>query len=86
MAPRTARAAMRHSDIQLTTGIYSDPRLLDVRGALDSLPTLRLAVSGYPVNANDPLTRAVSGSGGMGAKGFEPLTPSVSSWCSSQLS
>jgi Phage integrase family len=137
--PRTAQAAMRHSDIKLTMGVYTDPRLLDVRGALDALPTLRLngpnrdratgiagtpagllapllaptldnlvqamaspvkmagkgrptiptsnlAVSGYAVNGNDPLTSAVSGSDRMSATGFEPVTPSVSSWCSSQLS
>ncbi len=42
VAPRTAQAAMRHSDIKLTMGVYTDPRLLDVRGALDALPTLPL--------------------------------------------
>ena len=40
--PRTAQAAMRHSDIKLTMGVYTDPRLLDIRGALDALPTLSL--------------------------------------------
>ena len=40
--PRTAQAAMRHSKIDLTMNVYTDPRLLDVRGALDSLPSLRL--------------------------------------------
>jgi integrase len=43
VAPRTAQAAMRHSDIKLTMGVYTDPRLLDVRGALDVLPLLPLA-------------------------------------------
>ncbi len=33
---------MRHSDIRLTMGVYTDPRLLDIRGALDALPTLSL--------------------------------------------
>jgi integrase len=42
VAPRTAQAAMRHSDIRLTMGVYTDPKLLDVRGALDSLPMLPL--------------------------------------------
>lgn len=42
MAPRTAQAAMRHSDIRLTMGVYTDPKLLDVRGALDALPPLPL--------------------------------------------
>jgi integrase len=42
VAPRTAQAAMRHSDIKLTMNVYTDPALLDVRGALDSLPALPL--------------------------------------------
>jgi hypothetical protein len=33
---------MRHSDIQLTMNVYTDPRLLDVRGALDVLLALPL--------------------------------------------
>lgn len=33
---------MRHSDIKLTMGVYTDPKLLDVARALDSLPTLPL--------------------------------------------
>jgi hypothetical protein len=43
VAPRTAQSAMRHSDIKLTMGVYTDPALLDVRGALDALPALPLA-------------------------------------------
>jgi len=39
---RTAQEAMRHSDPKLTANVYTDPRLLDVAGALDSLPTLPL--------------------------------------------
>jgi integrase len=38
--PRTAQAAMRHSTIQLTMNLYTDPRLLDVASALHSLPQL----------------------------------------------
>jgi len=34
---RTARAAMRHSDSSLTANIYTDPKLLDVAGAVESL-------------------------------------------------
>ena len=41
--PRTAQAAMRHSDIGLTMGVYTDPKLLDVAGAVESLPALPLA-------------------------------------------
>ncbi len=40
--PRTAQAAMRHSKLDLTMNIYTDPRLLDVAGAMDVLPYLPL--------------------------------------------
>jgi integrase len=39
---RTAQAAMRHSDPSLTANVYTDPKLLDVAGALDALPKLPL--------------------------------------------
>ena len=42
-SPRTAQAAMRHSDIKLTMGVYTDPRLLDVRAAVERLPALPLS-------------------------------------------
>jgi len=42
VAPRTAQAAMRHSSIELTMNTYTDPKLLDVQGALDALPALPL--------------------------------------------
>lgn len=42
VAPRTAQAALRHSKIDLTMNIYTDPRLLDTHGALDALPPLDL--------------------------------------------
>ena len=45
VAPRTAQAAMRHSTIDLTMNTYTDPKLLDVYGALDSLPSLDLDAS-----------------------------------------
>jgi hypothetical protein len=34
---------MRHADINLTMGVYADPKLLDIRDALDALPALDLA-------------------------------------------
>jgi integrase len=43
VSPRTTQAAMRHSDIRLTMGVYTDPILLDVRKALDTLPSLQSA-------------------------------------------
>ena len=43
VAPRTAQAAMRHSSLDLTMNTYTDPKLLDVQGAMDSLPALNLS-------------------------------------------
>jgi integrase len=40
VAPRTAQEIMRHSDIRLTMATYTDATLLNVSGALDSLPKL----------------------------------------------
>src|SRR5262245_29409434 len=55
IAPRTAQAAMRHSKLDLTMNVYTDPRLLDVRGALDALPALPL------VEADREVARGVAG-------------------------
>jgi len=52
VAPRTAQAAMRHSTIDLTMNVYTDPKLLDVHGAFGALPALPL--EGEPqTEAND---------------------------------
>ena len=40
---RTAQAAMRHSKPELTANIYTDPKLLDVAGAIAALPALTLS-------------------------------------------
>jgi len=40
VAARTAQAHMRHSDVRLTLGAYTDPRLLDHGEALEALPQL----------------------------------------------
>jgi integrase len=45
VAPRTAQAALRHSSLELTMQHYVDPQLLDVAGAIDSLPALPTADS-----------------------------------------
>ena len=42
VTPRTAQAAMRHSKIDLTMNVYTDPKLLDVAGAVEALPSLPL--------------------------------------------
>ncbi|MBM4042697.1 MAG: site-specific integrase [Planctomycetes bacterium] len=43
VSPATAQAAMRHSTVDLTLNVYTDPRLLNVAGALDVLPRLPLS-------------------------------------------
>jgi len=43
VSPRTAQAAMRHSRIELTMNVYTDPKLLDVAGAVETLPSLQAA-------------------------------------------
>jgi len=47
---RTAQAAMRHSDPSLTANVYTDPKLLDVAGAVEKLPSLA-DVRGQPALA-----------------------------------
>lgn len=42
--PRTAQAAMRHSDLRLTMQVYTDPILLDVSGAFEKLPAIPATV------------------------------------------
>jgi integrase len=50
-APRTAQAAMRHSDIKLTMGVYTDTRMLGVREAVEKLPALPLPAPAVPARA-----------------------------------
>ena len=40
VAPRTAQAAMRHSKLELTMNVYTDPELLDVAAFMEALPRL----------------------------------------------
>lgn len=51
---RTAQAAMRHSDPSLTANVYTDPKLLDVAGAVESLPDLPLAAVSEEVAIGTP--------------------------------
>ncbi len=40
VSPRTAQAAMRHSSIDLTMNVYTDPNHLDVARAVEARPSL----------------------------------------------
>ena len=68
VAPRTAQAAMRHSTIDLTMNVYTDPKLLDVHGALDSLPAL-------PLNTERQSMREVAKATGTDDLPTSPLAP-----------
>ena len=58
---RTAQAAMRHSKPELTANIYTDPKLLNIAGAIDALPALALlpdaAPGGSTAGEAEPPTR-----------------------------
>ena len=54
VSPRTAQAAMRHSTLEMTMNTYTDPRLLDVAGAMDALPMLPL--DGGPIRDSEKAT------------------------------
>jgi site-specific recombinase XerD len=45
VAPRVAMAAMRHSSLELTMNVYTDPALLDVAGAVEALPDFGTSAS-----------------------------------------
>jgi integrase len=67
VAPRTAQEAMRHSKLDLTMGVYTDPKLLDVAGAVESLPALPIG----PENGQSDSAAFVAK-----ATGTDDLTPS----------
>jgi integrase len=77
---RTAQEAMRHSDPKLTANVYTDPKLLDVAGALDVLPALPLdgpleaeAVALKGTGTDDATARRF-------APGFAPATGKSRTW------
>jgi len=59
VAPRTAMAAARHSDLKLTMQTYTDPKVLDVAGALDALPALPL--DGTPADRREQKATGTDG-------------------------
>ncbi len=76
VAPRTAQAAARHSKTELTMKTYTDPRLLDVRGALEVLPELPLP--------QGVVTPGEAGSANAASQALAPLlAPNPDSTCQS---
>ena len=70
VAPRTAQAAMRHSTIDLTMNTYTDPKLLDVAGAMESLPNL-------PLSAGTQRDRIAAKATGTEDSRLSPLVPTL---------
>ena len=68
VSPRTAQAAMRHSKIDLTMNVYTDPKLLDVHGAIERLPVLSL-------DGSDDEKQAATGTDGRAELGPRTLAP-----------
>jgi integrase len=56
--PRVAQRLMRHSDIRLTMQTYTDPKLFDLQGAIDSLPSVAPSVAPTPVISGATVTTA----------------------------
>jgi integrase len=68
---RTAQAAMRHSSPTLTANIYTDPRLLDVQGAVEALPNLPLSGG----SDREAETAQATGTENEGLRKFPPMFP-----------
>ena len=56
VAPRTAQSIMRHSDLRLTMGAYTDPQLLDQAAAVDALPAIASHRTEQPLPPTHPMT------------------------------
>ncbi|GMW00516.1 MAG: hypothetical protein AMXMBFR84_16530 [Candidatus Hydrogenedentota bacterium] len=72
VAPRTAQALARHSDIRLTMQTYTDPQALDMRGAVESLPWIGGEAQGQDV------AQAAHGSADAPANSFPHSFPNSS--------
>jgi hypothetical protein len=64
---------MRHSDVNLTMNTYTDPKLLDVAGAMESLPALPLA----PEIAQLERGRNILSATGTDGSTSSPLAPTL---------
>ena len=76
VAPRTAQAAMRHSSLDLTMNTYTDPKLLDVAGAIESLPAL-------PLDSEVESNQSALSATGTEDKRPSPLAPTPDKPCKS---
>src|SRR6266513_1375164 len=54
---RSCSVTIRHTDMRLTMNVYTDPRVFDLAGAVEKLPTL-------PVDRSQPETAKATGTDG----------------------
>jgi integrase len=52
VTPRVAQQLMRHSDIRLTMQVYTDPKLFDLQGAVESIPSVASSVAQTDVKSS----------------------------------
>lgn len=81
VAPRTAQAAMRHSSIDLTMNIYTDPRVLDIAAAIQALPRIWPHLPGpMPKSGDTSAAEGFTAHEGVGPKNqFEGYMAPISS-------
>ena len=78
--PRTAQAAMRHSNISLTMNTYTDSRLLDIASAVESIQLFRtlapnLAPDSFDQGQIESIPDHFEGSTASGRKTKKPCNP-----------
>ncbi len=69
VAPRVAQELMRHEDIDLTMNVYTDPALLDLQGAVESLPSLLQNLHQTGVIRVQTMSTDVNDGAGLNGKG-----------------
>ncbi len=85
---------MRHSRIDLTMNVYTDPKLLDIHGAVDALPTLAATESMREILAatgtdGEPETTGTALSGGQwnrGPRAARTVAPTTVKVCQNMAS
>ena len=68
---------MRHSTIDLTMNVYTDPKLLDVHGAVEALPEL-------PIEPTEDETQAATGTTDASSQLAPMLAPTADNRCKSE--
>jgi len=53
VTPRIAMELMRHTDMRLTMKVYTDPRVFDLAGAVESLPAMAVAAQAQQATGTD---------------------------------